>query len=261
MKPVKITYDSINREERAICAHLFRLLHENLELKAQSPFGKFLGLLNKQNLSFKITPISLSQLNYTNVAIYCEVALIRDYYEVCNKKEKEQFLNHLIQIIDKEYPNVCKSISDLIDALKNRVLPHPSRLIYNLATDIKILNNNQQNFYKALQGVFNAKPDLALTIDNILLVGEAKFTESFDSKQIKLTNLIATIWSEVLFKTLGFKKPPNYAVFKLGKSNSKQTKIKSDISWGDVLKIAKETYSKNDRSLKSLINGVDLLKK
>ncbi|GAH85521.1 unnamed protein product, partial [marine sediment metagenome] len=26
-------YDKYNREERAICAHLFRLLHERLELK------------------------------------------------------------------------------------------------------------------------------------------------------------------------------------------------------------------------------------
>ena len=49
-------YDLVNREERCICAHLFRLLHENTDKKYDGPLGNVLSLLSKldpQNGNFR----------------------------------------------------------------------------------------------------------------------------------------------------------------------------------------------------------------
>ena len=260
LKDIK-QYDTFNREERAICAHLFRLLHHNLDKKEESPLGKFIDILSTKSLVF--TPNKrenpLQNLDYSkNVAIYCEVALIRDYYNICSANEKEEFLDKVIQIIDNNQ-NICTSISELKRKLKNNKLPHPSRIKYNFKDDFKLLPKKEREFYNTLQGVFNAKPDMAITIDNILGVGEAKLTEPFDTKQLKLTHCIAQIWSELLYKNLGFIEQPHYAVFKIGKTNTKRTVIKSDIDWLEVYKIAQETYiNKKDRTLLAIKAGVGL---
>jgi hypothetical protein len=46
-------YDQYNREERALCAHLFRLLHERMEDKEASPLGQFLKKLSESDLEYK----------------------------------------------------------------------------------------------------------------------------------------------------------------------------------------------------------------
>ena len=138
------TYDQINREERAICSHLFRLLHHNLSENTQNPFSKFISILDQKlkgtnNLAF---------LKYTNKAIYSEVALIRDYYEDCDTLEKEHFLDNVIKIIDKAYPNVCSSISDFKKIFEPSNLPHPRSLISKLPKDINLLNSAKKGFIK-----------------------------------------------------------------------------------------------------------------
>jgi hypothetical protein len=269
-------YDAFNREERAICAHLFRLLHENSHLKEESPLGKFISLLDGKNLTFCVAakqsnklqvPLGgnnrrtkgiLNKLDYSkNTAIYCEVALIRDYYNICNTKEKKTFLNKIIQIVDNKQ-NICKSVRELKGKLKNNKLPHPSRIKYNFKGDFNKLSPEKKDFYNTLQGVFNAKPDIAITVDNVLLVGEAKLTEPFTKNQLVLTKIITQVWAELLYKNLGFDKPPKYKVFKLGKTNTCRTKITSDISWTDVLRIAEGCYPVNDRSLIALKDGTKL---
>ena len=64
-------YDDYNREERALCAHLFRLLHEwvtptgNLELMTR--------FLNQSGHK-------VGEKKLGTISIYTEVALIRDAY-------------------------------------------------------------------------------------------------------------------------------------------------------------------------------------
>ena len=117
------------------------------------------------------------------------------------------------------------------------------------------LTENESIVYGAMQGMFNAKPDLVITFDNKLFVFEAKFTESFDETQLKRTQNIADVWSRLLFTDFGFPSPPEVSVIKLGAK-----KFEPNISWADILSIAHETYNENDLTLISLRNGVKLLK-
>ncbi len=105
-----------------------------------------------------------------------------------------------------------------------------------------------------MQGMFNAKPDLVITIDNLLLVCEAKFTEKFDQEQLDRTWNIAQVWSELLYKDLGFEEPPIFTVFRLGAG-----KYNPEISWKDVDVIAEETYADNDRTSITINSGIQLL--
>jgi hypothetical protein len=43
--------------------------------------------------------------------------------------------------------------------------------------------------------MFNAKPDLAITIDDYLMTFEAKFTEKFDCTQLGRTWKITEAWA------------------------------------------------------------------
>lgn len=105
-----MNYDDYNREERAICAHLFRLLHEQIEKNWESPFGKFLSKIELKEQGFDLT-----NLKFENIGIYCEVAIIRDAYQ--NKKpEIFQFMDNLTKIImQQEEINVCRLFSELPD--------------------------------------------------------------------------------------------------------------------------------------------------
>jgi hypothetical protein len=106
-----------------------------------------------------------------------------------------------------------------------------------------------------MQGMFNAKPDLVITVDNKLLVFEAKFTEPFDELQLERTEHITEVWSKLLFTDFGFNEPPEYSIIKLGAG-----KFTPHINWTDVLSIADKTYRADDRSLLVLMAGVNLLK-
>lgn len=107
-----------------------------------------------------------------------------------------------------------------------------------------------------MQGMFNAKPDLVITIDDKLLVFEAKFTEPFDEVQLKRTANITEIWSKLLFNDFGFSTQPVSFIIKLG-----PRKFNPNISWTEIKNIAKETYGSNDRTLISLTKGVELIEK
>ena len=69
-------YDQYNREERAICAHLFRLLHENFRLEDRSPLGIFIKNLFQNNLELSNGTLGYESLQFDNVGIYTEMALI-----------------------------------------------------------------------------------------------------------------------------------------------------------------------------------------
>ena len=76
-------YTDYNREERNICAHLFRLL-----LDDQPNWGPLADFIDKIGLSFKDLP---------NPRVFCEVALLRDAY-FARKPDTEDFM---IQVCDE----------------------------------------------------------------------------------------------------------------------------------------------------------------
>ena len=77
-------YDEYNREERALCSHLFRLLHEGLlnDNRNNSALYKFFECIleNKTESSSFIKGFSLDNISLDNVGIFAEVALIRDKF-------------------------------------------------------------------------------------------------------------------------------------------------------------------------------------
>jgi len=119
-----------------------------------------------------------------------------------------------------------------------------------------LLGEDENRVFGALQGMFNAKPDMVITIGNKLLAFEAKFTEPFDEVQLRRTGHIAEVWAKLLYKDFGFEAEPEFFIIKLG-----AMKFNPDVSWTDVLEIARKTYGENDRTLVVLENGVELLKR
>ncbi len=249
-------YDSYNREERAICAHLFRLLHERIGEGLVSPLGQFLAKLNKSGLQYNTSQGSLDNLKFENTAIYIEAAIIRDAYQNA-KPDVNPFMNDLTRLImDQVGVTDCRLFSDLPKPLNNSKQTHPKQ-IRQKATALGIsLNESESRVYGSMQGMFNAKPDLVITIDNLLLVCEAKLTESFDEIQLRRTWNIAQVWATLLYEDFGFNEPPAYALFKLGDALERP-----DISWEDVLEIAEQTYGCYDRTRIAIKTAVDFLKR
>ncbi len=250
------TYDYYNREERAICAHLFRLLHERLDDKLSSPLGKFLEKLSYRNLVFKNGNNSLKDLRFENTAIYCEASIVRDAYNN-SKPDTHPFMDSLTRLImNQELVSECRLYSQLPEPLSNGKQTHPKQIRQKASSESIQLSVGESRVYGAMQGMFNAKPDLVITIDNVLLVCEAKHTESFDEEQLKRTWNIAEVWATLLYRDIGFIEPPVFSVFKLGGSI-----FKPHINWTDILEIVEQTYNENDRTRISIKAGTELLKR
>ncbi|MBU1667718.1 hypothetical protein KKC13_04810 [bacterium] len=249
-------YDYYNREERAICAHLFRLLHEKLDYKSESPLGHFIEVLSKSNLTFKNGNSTLTNLRFDNISIFSEASIIRDAYQNA-KPDTYPFMDDLTKIIMKqEKVSDCRLYSELPKPLNNGKQTHPKQIRQKATSEGIQLNESESRVYGAMQGMFNAKPDLVITIDNILLVCEAKHTESFDKEQLKRTWNIAEVWATLLYKDIGFSEPPIYTLFKLGGAT-----FKPDINWTSISQIADKTYNENDRTRIAIKAGAELLKR
>ena len=165
-----IKYDTYNREERAICAHLFRLLHENFESKLVSPLGQFIIKLSKANLQFKTGETSLLNCKFNDPSIFCEVSIIRDAYQSL-KPDVNSFMDNLTQLIMKQ-ENVtdCRLYSQLPEILRDIHKTHPKQIRQKASSLRLTLSESESKVFGALQGMFNAKPDLVIKIDNLLLV-------------------------------------------------------------------------------------------
>lgn len=251
-------YDRYNREERAICSHLFRLLHESLNRKFDSPFGQVINLIMARNVKFYNVQEVSNYPVFENIGVYTEVAIIRDYYKK-NSSNPYRFLDDLVTLIMKQekITGDCKKYSELSELGNGLNKPwetHPKQILLKASENNLPLNLNERKVYGAIQGMFNAKPDLVLTIDNKLIVIEAKFTEKFDQGQLERTSKIAQVWSELLFSEFGFRNKPEYAIVKLGAS-----KYNPDIAWEDICNIGNMTYPSDDRSRIAFNVGIDLL--
>jgi len=254
------TYDEINRAERAICSHLFRLLHETRDGSfANGALAQFLNFL--QGRSITLLPdngvFSPSGLSYTNVQIFAEVSLIRDAY-FSKKPHVDDLMDSLTkQVMEQEGISRCRLFSELPPILRDVTETHPKQIRLKAKQVGVQLTSDEWKVYGAIQGMFNAKPDLAITVDRVLVVIEAKFTEAFDDTQMTRTQNIAQIWTSTFFrKYLGFSSAPSYCVIKLGAS-----KHNPDISWAQIFSIVPNFYDTIDRSFVAFEGARKLLNK
>lgn len=229
---MNLNYDEYNREERYLCSHLFRLLHEPMD--SNRALREFLGYSSE-----------LPQFR-----IYAEVALIRDAYHA-RKPGVAPFMDGLVGLImtQEEVPE-CRLYSELPEDLRNIQKTHPRQLKHEAGD---LLTDEEKNVYGALQGMFNAKPDLAICLEDSLIVYEAKFTLDFDPYQMKRTKNIGEAWAKLLYSDLGFANEPELKVRTLGLS-----KYSPDVSWEAVSKLADSIYPEVDRSRRALKNSLTI---
>lgn len=226
-------YDHHNREERYICAHLFRMLHE--------PTGDYLAL--RRFLGDIPSVVSFR--------IYTEVALIRDAYHI-RRQSAFEFMDPLVQLsAEQEGADSFRLYSQLEP--KELRMPHKTHPGQILKKGYASLTETEHKVYGAIQGMFNAKPDLAICLSDRLFVFEAKWTLGFDALQMKRTRNIAQVWSTLLYKDLGFDAVPVTTVLTLGLE-----RFRPDISWESVAQIAREIYPENDRSRIAFENAIIL---
>ena len=220
-------YDDYNREERYTCSHLFRLLHEPVD--GYRPIREFLK-----------RPVKLGQFR-----IYSEVALIRDAY-FARKPNTGRFMDDLVRLLMAQESVVnCRLYTELPWELCDGSETHP-RQIREKARGA--LLPEEERVYGALQGMFNAKPDLAICVgDNDLFVYEAKLTLNFDARQAARTKRIGEVWTRLLFEDLGFPRQPNVTVLKLGLS-----RYAPDVSWEQIATLAATVYPPGDRTRAAL---------
>jgi hypothetical protein len=238
-------YDTYNREERYICAHLFRLLHE---WAVSERLGHhFVAFLKKSG-------VDDTRAASHPTGIFFEVALIRDAYFSC-KPRVDEFMDKIVGVVARqEELDTYTSFSDLADVLKDPSKTHPKQIRHKAASEGIHLSKEDSRLYGAIQGMFNAKPDLAVTVPGVIIAYEAKFTQAFESEQTSRTEKITQVWSEILYEDLGFKNPPSYFVSTIGPG-----KLKPDISWEWLLRVAGETFATDDRTYIALQNAVSLL--
>ena len=238
-------YDDYNREERALCSHLFRLLHENLVTDCyNSPLSRVLQFL----------PIHGSQYSYHGVKVFTEVALIRDAY-FARKPNVHDFMDKIVnRIAAQEGIAEYRTYSKLPIPLNDPDETHPKQIRYKAEKLSSDLTKAELTIYGCLQGMFNAKPDLAITIDNKLIVYEAKFTEPFDGAQLDRTNKIADVWANELFEDLGFDEKPQVVVSTIGAKA-----LKPDLDWESVFEIQRDFYPANDRTYIAFKSAIKLL--
>lgn len=238
-------YDFYNREERALCSHLFRLLHEWITPSSDTVFiSRFLGQSGYVG----------QQEDLREIKIYTEVALIRDAY-FHRKPDVEQFIDDLAgEIIAQEELGDVRVYSELPDVLKNPSETHPGQ-IRRKAKDIGIeLTREENSLYGAMQGMFNAKPDMAIALSDSLIVYEAKYTQPFDDRQLERTENIGQVWRKLLYGDLGFDSPPSLKVSTIGPAA-----FKPDVSWEWVFELVQQTYPAGDRTYVAIGNAVDYL--
>jgi|TARA_B100001964_G_C13996595_1_gene493042 hypothetical protein len=223
-------YDKYNREERFICGHLFRLLHE--------PNDNNRAIRDFLSKDFK-NPFK----------IYAEVALIRDAYFV-RKPNHNIFLDRLVKIVMKqEEIQNCRLYTNLPFPLNDASKTHPSHIKRQAKDE---LSNDEKKVYGAIQGMFNAKPDLVICWDENLWIYEAKFTLNFNRTQLKRTEKIGNVWASLLYNDLGFDRIPNVRVLTLGLQ-----KYNPNVSWEDIASIAAKVYPKSDNTRVALENALN----
>ena len=225
-------YDQYNREERYLCCHLFRLLHE--PANGYGPLRTFLG----------------GAEDIEGFSLFVEVALIRDAYRH-RRSDPASFMDSLVALIARQQGvDGCRCYSLLDTDLCNPALTHPRDISRK---GLSRLTAEESKVYGVMSAMFNAKPDLVIVLANRIVVFEAKFTLGFDPKQLARTRAIGEVWATLLHEDLGYARPPAVDVRTLGMS-----RFSPDVSWEQVAKIAADTYPPEDRSRAAFERAVAL---
>lgn len=246
-------YDAYNREERAMCAHLFRLLHEGLDRKEHSPLADFLGRLG-------ITPATFDQ-----VAIYAEAAMIRDAYLHRKHLSSGSRINYVTPFMD-EMVKLLAEIEGMPGYVLYSQLPRPLNLLGSIhprqiydrmnskkkLTPPRTFTPDEKHIYRVMKDVFLAKPDLAITVDASLIIIEAGLAIPVSEVRLTLMQKVARIWAELLYPDLGFEEPPYWKVCSLSRYIQGAADSTPDLTWQDVYEIARETYPSTDRTVVAL---------
>ena len=228
IKNSKMKYIEYNREERDLCAHLFRLLLE--DQPNWRPLKDFLGITDIEN-----------------PRIFCEVALFRDAY-FARKPDVGDFIEGVCREIARQ-----NGISDftkfhqLPDQIVNPEKTHPRQIRYKLKKMKREISHNDRVVYGSLQGMFNAKPDILICYNNQLIIYEAKYTLNFAEEQLNRTKQIGEIWAKLLYKDLDFSSVPVLQTKTIGLE-----KFRPDTSWEEIYNIARNYWREDDFSLKVL---------
>ena len=223
-----MNYDYYNREERYICSHLFRLLHE--------PMDGYFGLRQFTGRSSALS----------SFRIFSEVALIRDAYRARLPNVTTMMDDIVRLIMVQESVEDCRLYSRLPEELRDVKKTHPKQIKLKAGDQ---LTRSEIIVYGAMQGMFNAKPDLVICTESSIAVYEAKYTLGFNQDQLERTEKIAQVWAELLYLDLGFKEKPEVRVLKLGLS-----RYSPDVSWESVSEIADKIYPVGDRTRLALRN-------
>lgn len=245
-------YLTYNREERDLCAHLFRLLLE--DQPRWQPLKDFL------DTDFTGSP-----------RVFCEAALLRDAYHTRKPSQNDNkdivseklehlkaFLNNVCELIATQeevsdnYTPFCELKPEL---LLNPRKTHPKQIAYKLKEIGALRKPGDDKVYGALQGMFNAKPDLVICVDNTMYIYEAKYYMPFDVLQLERTKKIGQVWAELLHRDLGFASKPQVEVRMLGLHKHKPQPEASRYrftSWEEVITIALKTWNETDYSMKVL---------
>ena len=236
-------YDRYNREERALIAHLFVLLHEGLSHDPyNSGLAEILRLIQASGLQFSRYNLpDINKLKFKKPAILTEVAFIRDAYRAY-LPNVTPFMNKLVlQVMALEDVEECRLYSLLPEDLRDPERTHPMQIKYR---GRDILTPDEIRVYGTIQSMFTVKPDLAIIIDGFLIVFDIKLMEPFNEPQLLLTEKIASVWaSNLLCGDLGFKEEPSYRVTRIGPARSRVA-----ISWEEICEIAHRFYPKHNRT-------------
>jgi hypothetical protein len=173
-------YIKYNREERDLCAHLFRLL-----LDDQPNWGPLKAFLKKDTVH--------------NPRIFCEAALIRDAY-YARKPKIKNFMISLCNFIAQQNEITSYTKFDKLPAeLQNPTLTRPKQIAYKMENNDFDFKKDDLEIYGTLQAMFNAKPDLVICEGSSLFTYEAKYTLDFDDIQLRRTREIAEVWQKLLY--------------------------------------------------------------
>jgi hypothetical protein len=236
-------YDEYNREERALCAHLFRLLHEGLATTPNSSgLAALLAILRRKRPDVALPPAD-DESAVRGAAILTEVALVRDAY-VARKPDVADFMDALVRLVsEQEAASEVRLYSELPAPLNSPKLTHPKQIAQKGKAMGLLRSQHERRVYGAVQGMFNAKPDLAVVLPACLLVFEAKLTERFTRRQLDRTQSIAQVWTRVLFSDLGYKSPPPSTLLTIGDAREKP-----DVTWQELADVACGFYPEGDRT-------------
>ena len=219
-------YIKYNREERDLCAHLFRLL-----LDDQPNWGPLKDFLKKDTVN--------------NPRIFCEAALIRDAYHARKPKIKNFMISLCNFIVQQNEITNYTEFDKLQEELQNPSLTHPKQIAYKIKKGGFQHKEDDLKLYGTLQAMFNAKPDLVICEGSNLYIYEAKYTLNFDPVQLERTEEIGKVWQKLLYGDIGFNTEPKLYVRKLGLK-----KYEPDAAWEDVFNIAVKVWGQDDFSTK-----------